>query len=238
MRPARERHERPKTMKTAHDPCRIYAADLAAYNAGRLRGAWIDVAGKSGQDIGDEIDVMLARSPESNVLRRRCNDCGKHYDVDAIGAAADCPRCGSDDAGATFRSAEEYAIHDHEGFGRLISSESPDLEALGELAEALDDDDKRRGLFWLIEDRGCSLTEALERCEEVQIYESDADDLAADYAQELAADTIENFAERSSQWPFNCIDWKDAGRELTLGGDVDLYEGTEGRFLVTNAAEF
>jgi hypothetical protein len=225
--------------KTTDSP-RIYAADLAAYNAGRLRGCWIDVAGKSGAEIGDEIDAMLARSPESNVIRRRCDDCGRHFDIGGhTDAITDCPRCGSGNASAPFSSAEEYAIHDHEGFAGLISSEWPDLGELGELAEALEDDAKRRGLLWLVEDRGYTIAAALACCEDVRTYDSDAHDLAADYAQELAADTIENFEERAGQWPFSCIGWKDAGQDLMLGGDIDLYESRHGeRFLVTNAAEF
>lgn len=224
---------------TKNDPCRIYAADLGAYNAGILRGIWIDVAGKSGAEIHDEIDAMLARSPDSNVLRRRCNDCGKHFDVASVEKLYNyCPRCGACNNSAPFASAEEWAVHDHEGFCGLISSEWPDLAELGALAEALEDEDKRRGLLWLVNDRGCSIAEALDRCEDVQAYESDAWDLVTDYAQELAADTIADFDKRSEQWPFNCIDWKGAGRELAMAGEVDLYELHGERFLVTNAAQF
>jgi hypothetical protein len=225
--------------KTTDSP-RIYAADLAAYNSGRLHGCWIDVAGKSGDEIGDEIDAMLARSPESNVIRRRCDDCGRYYDIGGhTDAITDCPRCGSGNASAPFSSAEEYAIHDHEGFAGLISSEWPNLAELGELAEALEDDARRLGLLWLVQDRGLTITEALERCEEVQTFDGDAwHDLAADYALELAADTIPNFDKRAAQWPFSCIDWTAAGRELVMGGDVDLAELDGERFLVTNAAEF
>jgi antirestriction protein len=224
-------------MTTTTSP-RIYAADLAAYNSGRLRGIWIDVAGKDADELHDEIDAMLARSPEPNVLRRLCNTCGKRFDVGSIAERRDCPRCGSDDASAPFASAEEYAIHDHEGFCGLISSEWPDLAELGQAAEALEDDDKRRGLLWLVQDRGYTISEALERCDEVCAHEGDAFDLAADYAQELAADTIEDFAERCGQWPFFHIDWTAAGRELLQAGDVDLAELDGERFLVTNAAEF
>jgi antirestriction protein len=230
-------------MTTTTSP-RIYAADLAAYNGGRLRGIWIDVAGKDADAIGDEIDAMLARSPEPNVIRRRCDDCGRHYDVSGMHhdisgmGELDCPRCGSGNASAPFPSAEEYAIHDHEGFAGLISSEWPDLAELGQAAEALEDDDKRRGLLWLVNDRGYTISDALERCDEVCTYQAGAWDLAADYAQELAADTVPNFDKLVEQWPLNCIDWEDAGRQLLIGGDIDLAELEGERFLVTNAAEF
>jgi antirestriction protein len=44
------------------DP-RIYVACLAAYNNGRLHGAWID-ANRSSEDIAAEVCTMLAASPE------------------------------------------------------------------------------------------------------------------------------------------------------------------------------
>ena len=48
---------------TATDTPRIYVACLAAYNAGRLHGAWID-ADQDADAIHEEIQAMLAESPE------------------------------------------------------------------------------------------------------------------------------------------------------------------------------
>ena len=45
------------------DTPRIYVACLAAYNGGRLHGAWID-ADQSADEIHDAIKQMLSRSPE------------------------------------------------------------------------------------------------------------------------------------------------------------------------------
>ncbi len=45
------------------DTPRIYVACLAAYNAGRLHGAWID-ANQDPDDLHEAIQTMLARSPE------------------------------------------------------------------------------------------------------------------------------------------------------------------------------
>jgi ribosomal protein S27E len=221
---------------------RIYAACLASYNAGRLFGVWIDCEGKSGEEIGIEISDMLARSPEPNVMRRKCPDCG-HYQTDARPYrenSDECDNCGEPLSGEFSPSAEEWAIHDHEGFAGLIKSEWPDLDEVAELAEALadDDDDKRRGLLWLVNDRGFSISDALAHCDEVRAYTADVFDLAADYAQELAADIVPDFDEKASQWPFSCIDWEQAGKELTMGGDVDLFEQDGERFLVTNASDF
>ena len=49
--------------RSKHDAPRIYVADLAAYNAGRLHGEWID-ATQDPDQIHEEIQAMLKKSPE------------------------------------------------------------------------------------------------------------------------------------------------------------------------------
>jgi hypothetical protein len=152
----------------------------------------------------------------------------------------DCGNCGEGHTANFSPSAEEWAVHDHEGFAGLISSEWPDLSEVAAIAEVLGegDDDKRRGLLWLVNDCGWKIPDAIERCDEVRTYQSDIIDVVADYAQELASDCVENFDNRASQWPFSCIDWKHAGNELLIGGDIaEVRQGGE-YFLVTNASEF
>lgn len=58
------------TMST--DP-RIYVACLAAYNNGRLHGAWID-ANQSADDINAEVQTMLAASPEPGAEKWTIHD--------------------------------------------------------------------------------------------------------------------------------------------------------------------
>lgn len=77
---------------------RIYVACLAAYNAGRLHGRWID-ADQSAEDIYDEVNAMLAASPKP--------------------------------------SAEEWAIHDYEGFGELRLSEWESFERVAAIAAGI-----------------------------------------------------------------------------------------------------
>ncbi|MEM8831775.1 MAG: antirestriction protein ArdA [Cyanobacteria bacterium P01_G01_bin.19] len=50
------------TINNSSNP-EIYVADLAAYNAGKLRGEWID-ANQDADDIQVEIDEMLSNSPQ------------------------------------------------------------------------------------------------------------------------------------------------------------------------------
>ena len=49
--------------KSGGDTPRIYVADLAAYNSGRLHGAWVD-ATLSPDEIQEEIQKILRSSPE------------------------------------------------------------------------------------------------------------------------------------------------------------------------------
>jgi antirestriction protein len=136
-------------------------------------------------------------------------------------------------------SAEEWAIHDHEGFAGLITSEWPDLDDVAAMAEGLAlDGSERLGFLFLAHDRNISASDALSQAGEVCIFQSDAHDLAADYAQELCDDTIPEFRKRSSRWPFACIDWEQAGRELLIGCDVELCDIDGARFLVSNPGEF
>ena len=77
---------------------RIYVACLAAYNAGRLHGEWID-ADQDVDAVWAEIEAMLAASPEPG--------------------------------------AEEWAIHDYEGFGPLRLSEYESIERVVAIARGI-----------------------------------------------------------------------------------------------------
>ena len=53
-------------------------------------------------------------------------------------------------------------------------------------------------------------------------------------AEELFEDTAPSreVADMLGSWPFSCIDWERAGRELDLGGDVFTAAAPEGRIFV------
>ncbi|MCP5244917.1 MAG: antirestriction protein ArdA [Burkholderiales bacterium] len=74
---------------------RIYVADLAAYNNGKLHGVWINATDDL-DDIQKQVIQMLAESPEG--------------------------------------FAEEYAIHDYEGFEGYALSEYEGLETAQKIA--------------------------------------------------------------------------------------------------------
>lgn len=200
---------------------RIHVACLASYNNGRLYGRWIDVDGKDGDELREEVAEMLRGSPYPNVEV----DCPTCEDVDSDG----CQTCGGR---GKVPSAEEFAIHDHEGFGRIIG-EYTSLDDVAAAAEALDSDaeDTRRGFRWLVEDRGFSISEAARRAEDVRTFDGEASDYAEDFARDCYSEALEG--------PLGSyIDFERLGRDMVLGGDIDEADIGGERFLVTNANEF
>lgn len=122
-----------------NDERRIYVACLASYNAGTLHGVWIDVDGKDADDIQGEVAAMLRESPNPNVTVE-CPDCeGKGYGSHIASCLSPERRVCSGCAGTgKVPSAEEWAIHDHEGFYGLVKEYTP-FERVAELAELLDE---------------------------------------------------------------------------------------------------
>ncbi len=119
------------TMKSIRVCCKIYIGVLADYNSGRLHGGWIDCEGKDADELQEEVNGFLRTSHYPNVL----------VNCPHIGEAlpGKCPVCGSDipetEEHKQIPSAEEFAIHDSEGFYGLLSENSSlsDVETLAEL---------------------------------------------------------------------------------------------------------
>ena len=154
---------------------RIYVADLAAYNNGKLHGVWIDALDEL-EDIQEQVSQMLKESPEG--------------------------------------FAEEYAIHDYEGFGAYGLGEYEGLETVHELACFIEEHPEIAGE--LLNQFGGDLDEAKKAAEEnyCGCYRS-----LADYAEELT--------EQTSQIPEHLqyyIDYEKMGRDMELGGDVYTIE--------------
>lgn len=154
---------------------RIYVACLAAYNNGKLHGAWID-ATQDLDDIQDQINQMLDESPEED--------------------------------------AEEYAIHDYEGFGGYGLSEYEGIPSVHEIACFIEEYPDLAGE--LLSHFGGSLEDARKAMEDSYsgCYKS-----LADYAEELT--------EGTSQIPENLayyIDYERMGRDMELSGDIYTIE--------------
>jgi antirestriction protein len=162
---------------------KIYVADLAAYNAGKLRGVWID-ADQDAETIQEEINRMLRQSPESNVLR--CQDCfwefGKITKEEHNGECirSQCPKCG----GHIVRSAEEWAIHDTEGFGEISIGEGEDIDTIAELGELLTGENGEAFAVYYAHVGGCDQ----DNFEEAYCGEHNSE---REYAEELADDVFD-----------------------------------------------
>lgn len=127
-------------MTNANDTTpRIYVASLSDYNAGHLHGVWIDLDGKDADEVQEKVAEMLrgSRHPNVSISCPVCTwkrEVSEHLKPDlgfSEGACVECQETGM------IPSAEEWAIHDHEGFGRIDVGESDSFERLVQLAGLL-----------------------------------------------------------------------------------------------------
>jgi antirestriction protein len=169
-----------KGKKRIQDGPRIYVADLSAYNAGKLHGAWI-AADRGVDEIHAEIKAMLAESPEPD--------------------------------------AEEWAIHDYEGFGGVKLGEYEDLEEVARIGELLNEHGPLFGK--LVDHFGRDVDESVRAMEENYAGEFDS---LSDWAQQFAEDTGS-----ADCGPYsNYIDWESVARDAEMNGDVFTIE-TDGK---------
>ena len=190
---------------------RIYVACLAAYNAGRLHGRWIDVT--QGEDsIREEIAAMLRQSPCPNV-RVDCLACD----------GAGCDQCG--DSGKV-PSAEEWAIHDYEGFHGLKLSESEDISTVAELAELLEEHGEAYAAYVdTVGEHYATPEDFQERYRgEWESAEAFADQLIDDGILGEVSDAVRPY-----------IDVEKFAHDLDIGGDYNFVERGHNRVYVFDA---
>ena len=183
--------------------CKVYIACLASYNSGILHGEWVD-CGEGADHIKDEIGRILRGSP--------------------------CPNVEVEYEGAQVPSAEEWAIHDHEGFEGFNVGEHTDPDTLSEwceIVEELDGDEKEAFRAWMgNQDRDGDLLESFR-----EDYQGMHDDLA-DYAASFTEDTggMQDCPAHLS----NYIDWEAMGRDMELSGDIWTHDAGYHRLHVFN----
>ncbi|RKZ88767.1 MAG: hypothetical protein DRQ39_01900, partial [Gammaproteobacteria bacterium] len=182
-------------------------------------GAWIDCD----QDIDlivQEIHQLYITSYDPNVIATVCQNCGhiKLYEHDT------CTECGSDNV-KQVPSAEEYAIHDYEGFGPFTVSEYSSVVEIARMAEILtnsDSDDNKYAISFLAgiyDDLGIIQN----KLEEVQIFHGSR----GDYAQELTECCYD-----VPEYLFYYINYDAMGRDMEINGEISEIEHD---IYVTNA---
>jgi antirestriction protein len=179
---------------------RIYVACLASYNAGTLHGAWID-ATQGAEGIKEDIAKVLRASPFPNVTV----NCPDH----TMFTDSPCALCKGT---GKVPSAEEFAIHDYEGFGNIKLSEFTHIDDVAAIAEALEEHD---GAFEVAYANFHDLNEALDAVRENYCG---AYDSVTDYAEAFADDTG-----MLSEMPENLrcyFDFEAFGRDMELNGDI------------------
>jgi antirestriction protein len=162
---------------------RIFVVCLAAYNNGRLPGAWIET--DRGKDhIWDGARAMLTVSPEP--------------------------------------AAEEWAIHDHEGFEGASRSEYASFESDGALAELIIE----HGAIGakLYEYFGNDIAEARGAFNRY----AGAFASAADFANQVHEDIGTKFPACLT----HDIDWKMLARDMSLGGEILSFQTEMNRIYV------
>lgn len=184
---------------------RIYVACLASYNNGILHGEWIDATSDS-DEMQEEVNRILRTSPEPNVFVT-CPDC------DGAGEGGNCEsdggKCRTCAGTGQVPSAEEWAIHDHEGLG--------DLGEYSGLAEVA----RRVHVADVAEERGLPVAVVLEAMSDE--YEDDAERFLEDHYAG-SADTWSDYAEdfhtevgdleSVPEWLRHHIDWDSVGQEM------------------------
>lgn len=163
------------TTTTETDQPRIYVACLAAYNNGRLHGAWIDAA-RDAWELWDDIRAMLQASPVAG--------------------------------------AEEYAIHDYEGFGGVRIAEGEGIDRVTEIAA-------------FIVEHGALGAAVLDHCDDdlAEAREAVAERYLgmhaslADYVQELTEECM-SIPDRLRGY----IDWQAMAHDAELSGDLFTIE--------------
>ena len=122
--------------------------------------------------------------------------------------------------------AEEWAIHDYEGFGDLKLGEYESIADVSRLAELIE---KHGEMFAAVASHfgGANYLDDAERALD-ENYQGEYDDLS-DWAYQFAMDTVGE----SALGPYaNYIDWERVGHDAELSGDVFTIDTGSGKLAI------
>lgn len=120
-------------------------------------------------------------------------------------------------------NAEEWAIHDYEGFGPVKLSESESFESVAALAKAIEEHGEVFAHFYDHESSGTNVEKALSDFEEK--FHGEFDTLA-DYVENFWEECGDFKPDEKAGWwhPSRYIDWERMAHDLELSGDVFTIE--------------
>lgn len=202
---------------------RIYVACLASYNNGDLHGAWIDAA-QEADTIREEIANMLSHSKHPNVMVK-CPDCAGRHEGLAVAYCQSCLGKGE------YPSAEEWAIHDYEGFAGVKVSEWHDIDEIAELAALIEehDEDLIRAAFEASDgNKPDDIRTTIE-----DRYRGTCDS-KADYAADMIGDCYDLSA--VPEFIRNHINYDGIARDMEIGGDVTFIRSGWSLYVFDNNA--
>jgi len=210
------------TATTTTTAPRIYVACLASYNNGALHGRWID-ASTDVDAMQAEISAILRESKFPNVVRQDYVDAeGARHCVDVNTAAKHIPDDWTKD-GAPYASAEEWAIHDHEGLGSGLG----EYAGLAEVA-------RRVAIVEAAEESNIPPAVLIDAMSDMGADDKDPDEFIsdqfdgtastwADFAAERIEDTESELLDKLPAWLSCHIDWDGVGRDWECSGDWSAY---------------
>lgn len=180
-------------MSATDDIPRVWVGCLGCYNAGNLAGGWFD-----------------ASDAPTDVTAWNASDADKGWTW----------------ASHMIEHHEELWVFDHENFHGLLSGECSPMEAQ-RLAQLLDESGNPEAFGAYADNVGREYA-TIEGFEESFCGEYEREeDYAREMAEEMGAFDPSNYVDSynesrtdiSDRWPFTCIDWDHAWRELRIGGD-------------------
>lgn len=185
------------------DEARVYVGTYGKYNEGDLSGAWLDLS-----DYEDKDEFFEA--------------CEKlHYEEDEDG----------------FEIEHEFMFQDWENIPEGLIGESWISGEFFEWRNALRDadfDDEKEEAFWIFVDGERFAGDKRDADDFVREFEDRYQGHfrnAADFAYEFHLQTTGD-ADKLHHWPYNCIDWNDAARELKY--DYTFHDDGRGGVYVTS----
>lgn len=192
---------------------RIYVAVLADYNNGVHTGEWIDAV--DADDMREEIARILRTSKYPNVTVD-CLECDGKGERDIIGGVEPCPYCKQT---GKVPSAEEYAIHDHEGFGGYKVGEYEGIDTLAELGAAIEEHGDIIAKY--AEHVGGDVSIAISNFPDA--YRGEFQSLA-EYAGSIVDDCYNDVISKLPDFIRHHLDYEGMGNDMKLSGDIFTIE--------------